>query len=220
MLSAFIVLLFAISCNDNASQQNENNSNTPAKKFTNSRDNIKDADNISMTQAHEMIVGKFKIVYGYLKYDENEFGFSNPGYMHIFKGNQLIFEDSFQGEGPVYVESLGYQELAGKKLVFKLNHGTDACDYTSYARYYVSFDNKIYFLNEYFNSTGGDQYASHFYEHILPKDSAGIANYILIVEGLIFHEHDQPNLFDTTYIKFSDKKFNISKPTNNLDKAK
>lgn len=220
ILTSLTLALFIISCNNKARQQNDKSTSSDFIKSNNATTDKKETENVSMTKPNYENVGELKIEYGYLKYDEDKFGFSNPGYIRVFKGDQLVFEDSFKGEGPVDIESLGSQELAGQRLVFKLNHGTEACDYTRHSRYYVSIDNKIYFLNEYYASTGGDQYASRFYEHILPNDSAGVANSILIVEGLIFHEHDQPDLFDTTYIKFANNKFNISKPTKNLDKAK
>jgi hypothetical protein len=214
------IVLLTISCDNKAGQQNDNSSSSDSMTLTISTIDKKDTVSVSMTKPNFKSVGEFQIEYGYLKYDEDEFGFSNPGYMRVFKGDQLVFEDSFNGEGPVDVESFDLQELAGQKLVFRLNHGTEACDYTLHSRYYVLIDSKIYFLKDCYASTGGDQYASRFYEHILPKDSAGVDNSILIVEGLIFHEHDQQDRFDTTFIKFADNKFILSKPTNNLDKVK
>lgn len=159
-------------------------------------------------------------MFGYLKYDEEKYGFSNPGYFKIYKDKKLIYADSFKGEGDVSVESLGYLDLDGKKLLFRLNYGTEACDYAYTSKYYVADENKINFLKECYSITGGDQYSSKFYEHILPTDSSGQSNSLLIVEGQIFHEKDQPNRFDTTYIKFTGKQFTILKLTDNLSKVK
>jgi len=220
LLSFVMLLVVTISCDKKTDQQKGHSSSSDAVPSTKATANKKEAERDSMTKPHYKRVGEFKIEYGYLHYDEDQFGFSNPGYLRAFKGNQLVFEDSFKGEGPVDVETLGYQELEGQKLVFRLNHGTAACDYTTKSRYYVAISTKIYFLKEYYGGTGGDLYATRFYKHIFPKDTAGVANSILIVEGIQFNEHDQPDLFDTTYVKFANNRFTISKPTNNLDKAK
>lgn len=219
VLQSLTLLLVVASCNNDYQQDKKS---SPAKTLTTagSKSDEEAAWNASMIEPHAKNIDKFKIEYGYKAYNEDKFGFSNPGYMRVFKDNKLVFEDSFEGEGPVNVSSLGYQELAGQKLVFTLNYGTEACDYAGYSRYYVSIDDKIYFLHSYRSFTGGDQYASRFYEHIFPNDSAGVPNTMLMVEGIIFHEHDQPNRFDTTYIQFTDNTFNISKATNNLDSAK
>lgn len=174
----------------------------------------------TLLEPHTGIIEGYKIVYGYKAYNEEKYGFQNPGYMRVFKGETLVYEDSFKGEGPVIVTSLGYHHLAGQKLVFALNYGTEACDFTNTTKYYVVIDGKVQFLKAFDAITGGDGYASLTYNTIFPTDSAGIANTILVVEQYFFHEHDQPDLFDTNYITFTGNKVSINKPTNNLAKAK
>jgi hypothetical protein len=164
----------------------------------------------------------YNFEFGYEKYDEDKFGFENPGFFQIMKNGKVIFKDSFKGEGEVYVKSLGYHDLFGKKLIFTFNWGTEACDYSQHSRYYViTPDSKVDFLKECWSMSGGDGYASRYYEHIFPEESFGMENSLLIVEGMKYHEHDQPDLYDTTSITFSgDQEFGIIKPTNNLDKSK
>ena len=161
----------------------------------------------------------FKV--GYDEYDEEKFGFSNPGYLNIIKNEKVIFNDSFMGEGDVYIQSLKHHALSGDKLLFSLNWGTEACDYTQYAKYYtITPEGKVHYLNEYWSFSGGDGYASRYFEHIFPEDSLGKKNALLVVEGMKYHEHDQPDLSDTSRILFSGDKFQIIKKTNNLAKAK
>ncbi len=158
---------------------------------------------------------------GYEKYDEDKFGFENPGFLEVFKNDKIIFKDTFKGQGDVYVKSLGYHKLSGNKLIFILNWGTEACDYTHHSKYYViTSDSKIIYLNEYWGMSGGDGYASRFYDHVFPEETLGMTNSILIVEGMKYHEHDQPDLSDTTYISFKGNEFSIIKTTNNLDEGK
>lgn len=166
------------------------------------------------------VINGYTLKYGYVSYDENKYGFSNPGFLNIHKSNNLIYTDSFKGEGPVDIESLGIQELSGRKLVFRLNYGTEACDYVSTSKYYVAFDSQVKFIKECSAVTGGDLYSSKIYEHILPSDKSGLPNNILFIEGQIFHEKDQPNQFDTTYIKFVGGVIKTIKPTDNLSKVK
>lgn len=174
----------------------------------------------TLLEPHITTIEGYKIVYGYKAYNEEKYGFQNPGYMRVFKGEALVYEESFKGEGPVIVTSQGYHNLAGQKLVFALNYGTEACDYINTIKYYVVIDGKVQFLKAFDAITGGDGYSSTSYNTIFPTDSAGKANTILVVEQHFFHEHDQPDLFDTNYITFTGNKFSISKPTNNLAKAK
>lgn len=174
----------------------------------------------TLLEPHITNIEGYKIVYGYKAYSEEKYGFQNPGYMLVFKDEALVYEDSFKGEGPLILTSQGYHNLAGQKLVFALNYGTEACDFTNTVKYYVVIDGKVQFLKAFDAITGGDGYASLTYNTIFPTDSAGKANTILVVEQYFFHEHDQPDLFDTNYITFTGNKFSISKPTNNLAKAK
>jgi hypothetical protein len=208
-----IFLAFAFAC----SQPDIKHDNS----VVNSTSDTSNADQLSeMTNPHEDNIDGFTFKYGYLKYDEEKYGFSNPGFLKIYKDDKLVFSDSFKGEGSVDIESLGHHDLQGDKLVFRLNYGTEACDYVYTSKYYFIDKDQFKFLKECYSITGGDQYSSKFYEHIFPTDSAGRPNSMLIVEGQIFHEKDQPDRFDTTFIKFEDNKFKINKPTDNLSKVK
>ena len=78
----------------------------------------------------------------------------------------------------------------------------------------------MHFINEYWSNTGGDGYATRYYSHILPNENEGIPNSIIILEGMIFHEKDQPNQEDTTILYFYNNNFKTQKITNNLSKVK
>ncbi|MFN3403505.1 MAG: hypothetical protein ACK40G_05365 [Cytophagaceae bacterium] len=174
-----------------------------------------------LLEPKEFDFDNYKFIVGYEKYDEKKYNFSNPGYLKVYKDEELIFNDSFKGEGNVYVKHLGVHELAGSKTIFTLNWGTEACDYVQHSRYYyINSQDKVTSLNEYWSATGGDGYASRYFHHILPDDSLGIPNTLLIVEGMIFHEQDQPDQSDTTKITFFGNGYRSIKLTNNLAKVK
>jgi hypothetical protein len=216
--------------------ENESTKNVRTiKKSTNSsksnvekRGNIKSQEELDLIKYYKSFLNPitdkiegFEFKFGYNQYDEDKFGFDNPGYLEISKNGKIIFKDKFKGEGPVYIKSLGYHKLSGNKLLFSLNYGTEACDYVSHERYYVINSNdKISYINHYSAQSGGDGYASFFYDHIFPEDSLGEENTLLIIEGLKFHQHDQDDLFDTTRIYFTNNSFTLKKRTNNIGKAK
>lgn len=155
----------------------------------------------------------YQFEYGYTDYNEEEYGFQNPGYLRVFQKEKLIFSGKFEGEGEVNVKSLGTHNLGGKKLVFTLNYGTPACDYNSVSKYYVFKTNQqVAFLKECYASCGGDGYACHIFNPIFPEDSLGKPNTISFVEGYVYNEKDQPDKIDTTQIIFSNNAFKIKKP--------
>lgn len=169
---------------------------------------------------HQETFGGYTFKFGYEQYDEDKFGFDNPGYLKVFKGDKLIFKDKFEGEGEVSLKLLGYHDLSGKKLLFELYYGTEACDYVQTSSYYVvDANDTIRFLKNFWSATGGDHYTTRYYKTIFPKDTFGVPNTFKIVEGMVFHEHDQPDVADTTYIVFEDNRFSLSKPTDNLSKV-
>lgn len=156
----------------------------------------------------------YRFEFGYTKYNEEKYGFQNPGYLRIFHDGIVIFKDQFEGEGEVDLKSLGRHDLGGKKLVFTLNYGTPACDYTQVSRYYVvSPDHKARFIEEKHSSCGGDGYACHIFNHIFPEDSLGKPNTILFAEGIVYNEHDQEDQMDTVRISFSKNSFKVIKTT-------
>lgn len=225
ILTIFLTLLFACSQTDpkhDNSVDNVTSDTTNNVHSVNSLTSDTSSNNqlSELTNPHEDKIEGYTFKYGYSRYDEEKYGFNNPGFLNIYKDDKLVYSDSFKGEGPVGIESLGHYDLDGDKLVFRLNYGTEACDYAYTSKYYFLDKDKFNFLKECYSITGGDQYSSRFYEHIFPEDSLGKPNTILIVEGQIFHEKDQPDRFDTTFIKFEDKKFKITKLTDNLSKVK
>nr|WP_322625066.1 hypothetical protein [uncultured Flavobacterium sp.] len=175
-------------------------------------------DNSEYLKPRDTTFNGYTFKYGYTSYNEE---FENPGYLKVYKGSKELYKTTFKGEGDPFIQSFGYHELSGTKFVFALNYGVDACDYAHTIKYYViNPDDKVRFVKDTYSMTGGDQYASRYYKEFFPEDSAGIANTIGIVEGMIFHEHDQPNQADTTHVIFNANAFKVEKYTDNLGKVK
>lgn len=176
--------------------------------------------NTSMLTPREKKLEGFTFRYGYTAYDEEKYSLSNPGYLEVLKGNKVVFKDKFEGNDEPYITSLGYHNLDGNKLVFRLNYGTEACDYVQTSCYYVmNEDGSFRYINNYSSFTGGDHYASQHFSHIFPNDSLGKPNTLTIVEGITYHNHDKPDVADTTHITFKGNSFTIKKLTDNLSKA-
>jgi hypothetical protein len=156
--------------------------------------------------------------YGYTAYTEDEG--SNPGYLEVLKNGKVVFKDTFEGAGEPHITALGHHNLNGDKLVFQLNYGIEACDYNQTAQYYVvDGTGKFHYINSYWSGTGGDLYATRYFTHIFPADSLGKPNTLTIVEGITYHEHDQPDVADTTHIVFAGNSFKLNKLSDNLGKA-
>lgn len=216
-----LLILFVVLCSCNNNKETSNTTQLPdTLALSYPLEYTIDSNSIPSTIPHSKSIGNYRMVFGYVHYDENKYGFSNPGYLKIFLGEEQIYLDSFKGEGPLEVKSLGIQDLNGMKQIFEFDHGTRACDYWNYARYFAIDQKKVYYLGEFSGASSGDQYSSIFYEPILPTDSLGIPNTIQVVQGQIFHEQDRPNLFDTTYFEFGMNGFTRRKPTNNLNSGK
>jgi len=166
--------------------------------------------------SHKKHLAGYDFEFGYTEYNEDKYGFQNPGYLRVLSKGKLIFEDRFEGEGEVNIKSLGNHALSGKKWIFTLNYGTPACDYNSVSRYYAVANNqKIRFFKECYASCGGDGYACHIFDQIFPEDSLGVPNTILFPEGISYNEHDQEDEIDTTRVVFSANSFKIKKPAKN-----
>lgn len=162
---------------------------------------------------HKKHFAGYDFEFGYTKFDPESF--ENPGYLRVLHHGETVFSDKFEGEGEVFVESLGFHALSGKKLVFTLNYGTAACDYTQSTLYYaIDSNHRVKFLKECYASCGGDGYACHIFKHIFPGDSLGKPNTIFFAEGFVYNEHDQEDQIDTTRITFSKNAFKVKKLTN------
>ncbi|MFP9114903.1 hypothetical protein ACLI1A_13285 [Flavobacterium sp. RHBU_3] len=178
------------------------------------------ADYSSFLIPHEEDLEGYTFRYGYTAYNEDKYGHSNPGYIEVKKDGKVLYKNSFEGYDEPYINIKGVHNLNGNRLVFTLNYGTEACDYTQFSRYYVIHpDNSVSFLKECWGGWGGDFYATRYYKEFFPEDSAGIPNTMGIVEGILYNEHDQPDRVDTTRIIFSGNRFKAEKLTDNLAKA-
>jgi hypothetical protein len=211
-----MAFLLMLACDSQKAKNPKSSIDTQIVKNDTVEENVKE-----FLELNEVEFDGYKFKYGYEKYNEDSFGFSNPGRLEVLKNERVIFKDSFNGEGELYMKSLGHHDISGNKVFFTLNWGTEACDYAQHSRYYyITPESKVNFVNEYWAMTGGDGYASRYYEHIFPEDSNGAIDSLIILEGIQYHEHDQQDLSDTSYIFFDADKFTISKPTNNLNHAK
>jgi hypothetical protein len=224
-LFPFSAILFVMACSDPKPEKgvivSRDSSLVLENKDTHTIAESNESLNEERLKPQEIKIDDYTFTCGYEKYDEDKYGFSNPGYLEIRKNGNVIFKDTFEGEGETYVKSLGHHDLSGDKLFFTLNWGTEACDYSQESKYYfITPAGKVSYLKDYWSGSGGDGYASRYYEHIFPEDSAGMPYSLLIVEGMIFHEHDQPDRSDTTYVSFDKDTYKMNKPTDNLAKVK
>ena len=161
------------------------------------------------------VIGAYTLVYGYVKYDEDIYGWKNPGILEIYKKDKLIFSDSIKGYDELFAVSMGQHKLSGNKLIFTIDYGTQACDYTNVSRFYYIADNdQVRFIAEY--STASGDYAAVGFDPVFPEDSNGVNNGLLIVESMYYKEHDQPDKHDTTYIEFDKLNFTIHKLSHHI----
>jgi hypothetical protein len=224
--SSFLLLIplcLLLSCRNEPVQKDEiiTKKALPVVANTTEEDSLDKEKYAALLVPHQEDIEGYTFRYGYTAYDEDKYGFDNPGYMEVIKDGVVIFKDAFKGEGEPYITSLGHHSLDGDKLVFQLHDGTEACDYTQTARYYVAdATGKFRYIKSYWGGTGGDLYATRYFKHIFPEDSLGKPNTLTIVEGMEFHEHDQPDQADTTHIVFSNGTFKASKLTDNISKVK
>lgn len=220
--SYFITVLLAFSCGSSpekgktSQEQEEITSPTVARKTADPQSKPEDRELQEYYQSllipGKSTIGNYELKYGYTAYNEEKYGFQNPGYFQVYSKGKLIFKDQFKGEGAIYIKSLGYHQLSGKKLVLVLHYGTEACDYSQVARYYMIDSNqKGRFLRECYSSCGGDGYACHFYDQVFPEDSIGVANTILFIEGFRYLEHDEEDQIDTTKMIFTAGGFSTKK---------
>lgn len=216
------LLCFIVSCRNEPKQEApvlETKMPSPNDTLTGgTHDNVKDYSSFLEARVEELEGYTFR--YGYTAYDEEKYSLSNPGYLEVIKDGRVVFKDSFKGNDEPYITSLGYHNLDGNKLIFRLNYGTEACDYVQTSRYYVvNNDSSFRYIKSYSSFTGGDQYASQYFSHFFPEDTLGKPNTLTIVEGIAYHEHDKPDVADTTRIIFKGNTFTIRKLSDNLTKA-
>lgn len=220
----FIAIIFVFGACYNKSETIKSNSKISNPKTKDSSLKVEYSKNDLyddfLPQREETLEG-YNLKFGFEDYNEDKYGFENPGYFHVFKNGKLIFKDTFKGEGDVYIKSLGHHNLSGDKLFFTLNWGTEACDYSHYTRYYfINPEGNVYYINEYWSMASGDGYSNKSFRHIFPGDNLGKPDSLIIIEGINFLEQDQPDLYDTSKISFNGENIKINKTTNNLNKAK
>jgi hypothetical protein len=187
--------------------------NCENKKNENIIDNSKIIE--SNPFSRETDIEGFKIKTGYVKYDKSKSPFKNPAFIQILKDNKLIYSNSFTAYDELYVDSKGFHNLAGNKLVFTINYGGEACDFNQGIRYYsIDQNNKVFFLKEF--SSQFTDYASLSIESIFPKDKNGAKNCLKIVENLSYNESNESSVIDTSIFSFSNNKIDFKKLSNNI----
>lgn len=223
--TCFLTALLLFSCGNSPEKDKNLKEKETITASTNQKEAEKPADAQSQPEDNELqeyyqsllvpgktTIGNYELKYGYIAYNEEKYGFQNPGYLQVYSKGKLIFKDHFKGEGAIYLKSLGYHQLSGKKLVLVLHYGTEACDYSQVARYYtVDPNQKVSFLRECYSSCGGDGYSCHIYDQIFPEDSLGVTNSILFIEGYTYLEHDEEDQIDTTKMTFTSGGFSTKK---------
>ncbi len=172
-----------------------------------------------LTKRKEFL-GAYRVEFGYTAYNEDKYGFKNPGFLKVYKNNKMIFSDVFLGHNDLTFYNLGKHHVNGNKLFFILNWGLEACDYTQTSRFYcISPDDKIHKLGDHWSMSTGDGYSSRSFEYFFTHYQHDKPNNLVVVESLFFHEHDQKDISDTIVYTFEGDKFKVNKLSNHLKSA-
>jgi len=177
------------------------------------------AYNEQMLVQKQTTLGNYTFKYGYTKYNDDKYGWTNPATLEVLNKGRLIFTDtSIKGYEELNIVSSGYHDLNGKSLVFRLDYGLQACDYMTASRYYVIMPDGdlIYFIGEYHSSSGDA--AGTSYKTIFPEEANGQQNSMLIVESLNYKEGNEPDEFDTTDVYFIEGDVGVRKLSNHIHK--
>lgn len=87
------------------------------------------------------VIGNFEVKYGYLENDEDKNEWKNLGFLEVYKNLKLIYQEKFKGYDELFIHNLGHHLLYKNKIIFKLDYGTEACDYAHSSRYYYISEN-------------------------------------------------------------------------------
>jgi hypothetical protein len=147
-----------------------------------------------------------QIFAGYIEYDEEKFGFSNPAYIKVLVNNSLIYDSLFKGYENIRLNLLHSENFDGKIDFFTLEYGLEACDYINIEHLYFLNDYHFSFIGEFtYQST---DYASRYPEYYFPSDSGGKFNQIIVIDKIDYRTKEEPNIRDTIIYEYIDQKFN------------
>ncbi len=172
-------------------------------------------ENKGLLVKQNVVLGKYKIEFGYTAYNEEKYGFDNPGYLKVFKNNKVIFSDSFLGDHELFVFTL--DNKVDNNLFFTLNWGKEACDYQQTSRFYcITTDDKVHKLGDHWTASSGDGYSSRSFEHFYKQNPQDNSSQLLVIESLFFHEHDKKDLIDTIVYTLKENNFKSTRLSNHL----
>lgn len=176
-------------------------------------DSIQDA---KLLIKQKQVLGGYRVEFAYSAYNEEKYGFQNPGFLKVYKNNKMIFSDVFYGDSELYVLSLENLSTNKDKIFFTLNWGLEACDYVQTSRFYcITADDKVHKLGDYWAMSTGDGYSSRNYDYFFSQDNHNL----IVVESLFFHEHDKKDISDTIVYTFEEDKFKVRRLSNHLKSA-
>ncbi len=171
--------------------------------------------NAKLLIKQKQVLGGYRVEFAYSAYDEEKYGFKNPGFLKVYKNNKMIFSDVFLGDNELSVLRLKNQNDKNR-IFFTLNWGVEACDYVQTSRFYcITADDKVHKLGDHWAMTTGDGYSSRNYDYFFSQDNHNL----MVVESLFFHEHDQKDLSDTIVYTFEEDKFKGRRLSNHLKSA-
>ena len=173
-------------------------------------DSIQD---VKLLIKQKQVLGGYRVEFAYSAYNEEKYGFQNPGFLKVYKNNKMIFSDVFYGDNELYILPLENLNTDKDKIFFTLNWGLEACDYVQTSRFYcITADDKVHKLGDHWAMSTGDGYSSRNYDYFFSQDNHNL----MVVESLFFHEHDKKDLSDTIVYTFEEDKFKVRRLSNHL----
>lgn len=170
------------------------------------------SDTTGLMVKQKKVLGKYKIEFAYTAYNEEKYGFQNPGYLKVYKNNKMIFSDVFLGDNELTVLQLKNQDDKDP-IFFTLNWGVEACDYVQTSRFYcITANDKVHKLGDHWASSTGDGYSSRNFDYFISQDNGNLT----VVESLFYHKHDKKDLSDTIIYTFEEDKFKVHRLSNHI----
>jgi hypothetical protein len=198
-----LLLLVLISCKSNTKIKTKEN--TYDDSLNKPEEVIQSFDYNGVFSKKDTNLYGYHFVFGYHQYDEEKFGFSNPGYLNIYKNEELIFTDNFEAYEELSIKTYGFHNFEKQILIFSLNWGLEACDYINPSLFYGIGNLKVYKIEEFYRQS--TDYASKFYEIIYPEDPNGIKNILTVIDKINYPSGEEPNKRDTLYFEMTKSGF-------------
>jgi hypothetical protein len=198
-----LLLLVLVSCKSNTRIKTKENNHS--ESLNKPEKVLQSFDYNGVFSKNDTNLFGYQFVFGYHQYDEDKYGFSNPGYINIYKNGELIFTDNINAYEELSIKTYGFHNFEKQMLIYSLNWGLEACDYINYSLYYGISDLKVYKIEEFY--TQSTDYASKYYEIVYPEDINGIKNILTVIDKIDYPSGEEPNIRDTLYFEMTKSGF-------------